>query len=56
MNTSYRHFFLFINEVCLLASTLPRAEVSPQFKLVDQKELVPLDELNEAILAEDARR
>jgi len=37
LNTSYRHFFLFINE----------------FDLVDKKELAPLDELNEAILAED---
>ncbi|QRV90977.1 DNA polymerase family B [Ceratobasidium sp. AG-Ba] len=40
LNTSYRHFFLFINE----------------FDLVDKKELVPLDELNEAILAEDKGR
>jgi len=40
LNTSYRHFFLFINE----------------FDLVDRKELVPLDELNEAILAEDKTR
>ncbi|CAE6457952.1 unnamed protein product [Rhizoctonia solani] len=40
LNTSYRHFFLFINE----------------FDLVDKKELVPLDELNDAILAEDKAR
>ncbi|KAI0036785.1 Mob1/phocein [Vararia minispora EC-137] len=40
LNTSYRHFFLFINE----------------FDLVDKKELAPLDELNEAILAEDKAR
>ncbi|KAG9104749.1 Mitotic exit network component [Ceratobasidium sp. 370] len=40
LNTSYRHFFLFINE----------------FDLVDKKELVPLDELNDAILAEDKGR
>jgi len=42
LNTSYRHFFLFINE----------------FNLIDARELAPLDELNEAILAEDnkARR
>jgi len=39
LNTSYRHFFLFVNE----------------FDLVDNKELAPLDELNEAILAEDAK-
>lgn len=26
-----------------------------QFDLVDRRELVPLDELNEAILAEDAK-
>ena len=37
LNTSYRHFFLFVNE----------------FDLVDKKELAPLDELNAAILAED---
>ncbi|KAF8826683.1 hypothetical protein HHX47_DHR5000421 [Lentinula edodes] len=40
LNTSYRHFFLFINE----------------FDLVDKKELAPLDELNNAILAEDKTR
>jgi hypothetical protein len=39
LNTSYRHFFLFINE----------------FDLVDKKELAPLDELNDAILAEDMK-
>jgi len=37
LNTSYRHFFLFVNE----------------FDLVDKKELAPLDELNEAILVEN---
>lgn len=40
LNTSYRHFFLFVNE----------------FDLVDKKELAPLDELNDAILAEDKAR
>ncbi|KAI0368091.1 Mob1/phocein [Pilatotrama ljubarskyi] len=40
LNTSYRHFFLFVNE----------------FDLVDKRELAPLDELNEAILAEDKGR
>ncbi|THH13572.1 hypothetical protein EW146_g6660 [Bondarzewia mesenterica] len=40
LNTSYRHFFLFINE----------------FDLVDKKELAPLDELNVAILAEEKTR
>ncbi|KAJ3506039.1 hypothetical protein NLJ89_g7095 [Agrocybe chaxingu] len=39
LNTSYRHFFLFIHE----------------FDLVDRKELAPLDELNDAILAEDLK-
>jgi len=39
LNTSYRHFFLFIHE----------------FDLVDKKELSPLDELNDAILAEDLK-
>jgi hypothetical protein len=38
LNTSYRHFLLFINE----------------FHLVDTKELAPLAELNEAILDEGA--
>lgn len=38
LNTSYRHFLLFINE----------------FNLVDTKELAPLAELNEAILDEGA--
>ncbi|TFY53656.1 hypothetical protein EVJ58_g9333 [Rhodofomes roseus] len=40
LNTSYRHFFLFVHE----------------FDLVDKKELAPLDELNDAILAEDKTR
>ncbi|KAH6914966.1 mps one binder kinase activator-like 1 [Coprinopsis sp. MPI-PUGE-AT-0042] len=40
LNTSYRHFFLFIHE----------------FELVDKKELAPLEELNDAILAEDKGR
>ncbi|PPQ71787.1 hypothetical protein CVT26_007621 [Gymnopilus dilepis] len=40
LNTSYRHFFLFVHE----------------FDLIDRKELAPLDELNEAILAEDKAR
>ncbi|KAI0041564.1 Mob1/phocein [Auriscalpium vulgare] len=40
LNTSYRHFFLFINE----------------FDLIEKKELAPLDELNDAILAEDKAR
>lgn len=57
LNTSYRHFFLFINEVCrplglLCTHYLP----DMQFDLVDKKELAPLDELNEAILAEDKTR
>lgn len=38
LNTSYRHFLLFVNE----------------FQLVDPKELAPLNELNEAILDENA--
>ncbi|KAH9938317.1 Mob1/phocein [Fomitopsis serialis] len=40
LNTSYRHFFLFVHE----------------FDLVDKKELAPLDELNDAILAEEKTR
>ncbi|KAF8138542.1 Mob1/phocein [Boletus edulis] len=40
LNTSYRHFFLFINE----------------FDLIEKKELAPLDELNDAVLAEDKTR
>jgi len=40
LNTSYRHFFLFINE----------------FDLVEKKELAPLEDLNDAILAEDKGR
>jgi MOB kinase activator 1 len=58
LNTSYRHFFLFINEVgSLVAAELacPDSSALTQFDLVDKKELVPLDELNEAILAEDGK-
>jgi MOB kinase activator 1 len=36
LNTSYRHFLLFVTE----------------FKLIDPKELAPLAELNEAILTD----
>ena len=36
LNTSYRHFLLFVSE----------------YKLVDPKEMIPLAELNEAILEE----
>lgn len=39
LNTSYRHFYLFITE----------------FDLIDKKELVPLDDLNEAIAIEDQK-
>lgn len=35
INTSYRHFLLFVNE----------------FQLIEKKELAPLSELNEGILA-----
>ncbi|GJJ07599.1 hypothetical protein Clacol_001802 [Clathrus columnatus] len=58
LNTSYRHFFLFINEVCS-STRITRYSFSSQFRqfdLVDKKELAPLDELNEAILAEDKTR
>ena len=61
LNTSYRHFFLFVNEVreqggtcwSLTAGLIGMVE---QFDLVDKRELAPLDELNEAILAEDKGR
>ena len=58
MNTSYRHFFLFVNEVSVQAFGVPRniSNVCAQFDLVDKKELAPLDELNDAILAEDKVR
>lgn len=64
LNTSYRHFFLFVNEVRSSAelSVLLNAKYQSfslhavQFDLVDKKELAPLDELNDAILAEDKGR
>lgn len=59
LNTSYRHFFLFINEVCfhkILQWTQSILKNATQFDLVDKKELAPLDELNDAILAEDKTR
>ncbi|WFD28744.1 Mitotic exit network component [Malassezia nana] len=40
LNTSYRHFFLFVTE----------------YHLIDPKEMVPLAEINEAILDEQARQ
>lgn len=39
LNTSYRHFFLFVRE----------------YNLVHPKEMVPLAEINDAILEENAR-
>ncbi|QRW05067.1 Mob1/phocein family [Ceratobasidium sp. AG-Ba] len=58
LNTSYRHFsyssmrFVAWNRLHIFALTV----MPLQFDLVDKKELVPLDELNEAILAEDKGR
>lgn len=57
LNTSYRHFFLFVDEVCLSSVlTIRRLDHGPQFNLVDKRELAPLDELNDAILAEGKSR
>ena len=57
MNTSYRHFFLFVHEVGGLGTIVERgAKRLGQFDLVDKRELAPLDELNEAILAEEKSR
>jgi MOB kinase activator 1 len=58
LNTSYRHFFLFIHEVRTGFYSRPKANsiFPPQFELVDKKELAPLEELNDAILAEDKGR
>ena len=58
LNTSYRHFFLFINEVSPRATSnlAVSADDHQQFDLVDKKELAPLDELNDAILSEDKTR
>ena len=59
LNTSYRHFFLFVHEVgfYLFQSALAGLEAKMlQFDLIDKKELAPLSELNEAILAEDKSR
>lgn len=61
LNTSYRHFFLFVNEV-RNETAMSRSHGQlmdgdiEQFDLVDKKELAPLDELNDAILAEDKGR
>ncbi len=40
----------------ILLATKSVADLVLQFDLVDKKELAPLDELNEAILAEDKTR
>lgn len=57
LNTSYRHFFLFVNEVSNISFPWSNELTSlAQFDLVDKKELAPLDELNDAILAEDKSR
>lgn len=54
INTSYRHFLLFVTEVsvCLSARItilMPRPIV--QFNLMEKKELQPMDSLNESILS-----
>jgi MOB kinase activator 1 len=58
LNTSYRHFFLFVTEVSRIASRSATCALVSflQFDLVDKKELAPLDELNQAILIEDKIR
>lgn len=58
INTSYRHFLLFVTEVRLSPSP-PRCFVRAdgecwdrlQFNLIEKKELAPLSELNESILS-----
>lgn len=40
----------------VITSSLDEINVFVQFDLVDKKELAPLDELNDAILAEDKGR
>jgi MOB kinase activator 1 len=58
LNTSYRHFFLFVTEVSRGTSRSIAGALFwlLQFDLVDKKELAPLDELNQAILIEDKIR
>jgi MOB kinase activator 1 len=60
LNTSYRHFFLFVHEVRNEKETRSQTNLNLtdiwQFGLVEKKELAPLDELNDAILAEDKGR
>jgi len=56
LNTSYRHFFLFVHEVRSENNQISDLADFEQFDLVDKKELAPLDELNDAILAEDKGR
>jgi MOB kinase activator 1 len=58
LNTSYRHFFLFVTEVSTVTSQSAARALTwrLQFDLVDKKELAPLDELNQAILIEDRVR
>ena len=56
INTSYRHFLLFVTEASASALSPPwrrgtDADIMPQFNLVDRKELAPLSELNEGILS-----
>jgi len=40
LNPSYRHFFLFVSE----------------YKLVDPKEMIPLAEINDAIIEENVQQ
>ncbi|KAG6378791.1 Mob1/phocein [Boletus reticuloceps] len=60
LSSVYRHFFLFINEVLFShSSRVPPAHIRhsvAQFDLIEKKELAPLDELNDAVLAEDKTR
>lgn len=64
LNTSYRHFFLFVHEVRIFCEGVHRYPLAhamiilfcDKFDLVDKRELAPLDELNDAILAEEKTR
>lgn len=40
---------------CLAPILVPGLTIPIQFDLIDKKELAPLDELNDAILAEDGK-
>ena len=57
LNTNYRHFLLFIDEVGEFhTDKRSAADCSAQFSLLSEKDLIPLEDFNKTILEETASK